>query len=112
MTIHDSKKMWSSLRILVLSSMPMSYTIGNDDVAQTLDRRVISSFLQGHHIKIWFKMPIVCESKRIPNHVSVADPNQGSSAFLDPWIRDKFFRIPDLTHISESLITIFCVKIP
>ncbi len=50
---------------------------------------------------------------------SVADPDPGSGAFFDPWIRDpgwvkksrsgSWMSIPD--HISESLETIFGLKI-
>ncbi len=52
---------------------------------------------------------------------SVADPDPESGAFLNPGSGIGFFRIPDLgswisdpgsqTHIFESLVTIFWVKI-
>jgi hypothetical protein len=41
---------------------------------------------------------------------SVADPDPGSGAFLTPGSGIGFFRIPDQTHIFESLVTIYWVE--
>jgi hypothetical protein len=42
--------------------------------------------------------------------VSVSDADLRTSAFLTPGSGISFFRIPDPTHISESLLKLFWAK--
>jgi hypothetical protein len=51
--------------------------------------------------------PALCIPTAEIRVTSVADPDPGSGAFLTPGSGIGFFRIPDQTHIFESLVTIY-----
>ncbi len=54
--------------------------------------------------------PALCIPTAEIRVTSVADLDPGSGAFLTPGPGIGFFRIPDQTHIFESLVTIYWVE--
>jgi hypothetical protein len=89
----------------------VTQTIAQSQEIPLLGKFIIPSAMTTLQLRSWMYCSNFYDFSHLLLRTNVADQEPGSETFFRPldWIRDNLslFRIPDPTHISKSLVTIF-----